>query len=190
MCGIAGLLATAAGTPPEPAAVERMNASLLHRGPDEGSVERFGPCVLGSRRLRVIDLAPTGRQPVRNERGDIAAVFNGELYNFAELRADLETRGHQVPGTGDTQTLPHLYEEYGPGFVERIEGMFALALWDAGRPCVPFQSAVRLDLRVELNSQPLEPRSKVRVLEGAAEALEGSEESAARLTLAHRSPPA
>lgn len=133
MCGIAGLLATAAGTPPEPAAVERMNASLLHRGPDEGSVERFGPCVLGSRRLRVIDLAPTGRQPVRNERGDIAAVFNGELYNFAELRADLETRGHQVPGTGDTQTLPHLYEEYGPGFVERIEGMFALALWDAGR---------------------------------------------------------
>jgi asparagine synthase (glutamine-hydrolysing) len=107
-----------------------MNAALVHRGPDEGSVDAFGRCVLGNRRLRVIDLA-TGSQPVANEAGDVVAVFNGELYNFGELRAGLGA--HEVRGTGDTPVIPHLYEEHGVGFVERLEGMFALALWDAGR---------------------------------------------------------
>src|ERR671931_1030720 len=107
-----------------------MNAALLHRGPDEGSVDGFGRCVLGNRRLQVIDLA-TGSQPVTNETGDVVAVFNGELYNFRELRTQL--RGHEVRGTGDTPVIPHLYEEHGPRFVERLEGMFALALVDARR---------------------------------------------------------
>jgi asparagine synthase (glutamine-hydrolysing) len=107
-----------------------MNAALEHRGPDEGSTDPFGSCILGHRRLRVVDLAPTGRQPVANESDDVVAVLNGELYNFPELRAELTARGHRIPGTGDTQTLPHLYEEHGPRFVERLEGMFALALWD------------------------------------------------------------
>jgi len=107
-----------------------MNAALVHRGPDEGSVDAFGRCVLGNRRLQVIDLA-TGSQPVANERGDVVAVFNGELYNFRDLRAELSA--HQVRGTGDTPVIPHLYEEHGLGFVERLSGMFALALWDAGR---------------------------------------------------------
>ena len=84
MCGICGLLAPSG--PPDPALVERMNAALVHRGPDEGSVDAFGRCVLGHRRLQVIDLA-TGSQPVANEAGDVVAVFNGELYNFRELRA-------------------------------------------------------------------------------------------------------
>jgi asparagine synthase (glutamine-hydrolysing) len=128
MCGICGLLAPSGR--PDPALVERMNAALVHRGPDEGSVDAFGPCVLGHRRLQVIDLA-TGSQPVENERGDVTAVFNGEVYNFRELRAELG--GHDVRGTGDTPVLPHLYEESGPGFVARLEGMFALALWDASR---------------------------------------------------------
>src|SRR5437867_7614646 len=130
MCGICGLVAPAGS--PDPALAERMNAALVHRGPDEGSVDVFGRCVLGHRRLQVIDLA-TGSQPVTNETGDVGAVFNGELYNFRELRAELAAKGHDVRGTGDTPVLPHLYEEYGPQFPERLSGMFALALWDAGR---------------------------------------------------------
>ena len=79
MCGICGLLGPSGQ--PDPALVERMNEALVHRGPDEGSVDVFGRCVLGNRRLQVIDLA-TGSQPVANESGDVVAVFNGELYNF------------------------------------------------------------------------------------------------------------
>ena len=107
-----------------------MRAALVQRGPDEGSTDAFGHCVLGHQRLKVIDLE-SGYQPVSNETGDVAAVFNGEAYNFMSLREEL--RGHEVRGTGDTPVLPHLYEESGPHFVERLEGMFALALWDAGR---------------------------------------------------------
>ena len=107
-----------------------MRAAIVHRGPDDGSTDVFGRCVLGHQRLKVIDL-DTGYQPVANESGDVVAVFNGEVYNFAALRAEL--RGHEVRGTGDTPVLPHLYEETGPLFVERLHGMFALALWDAAR---------------------------------------------------------
>jgi len=107
-----------------------MRAALVHRGPDEGSTDAFGHCVLGHQRLKVIDL-DTGYQPVSNEAGDVVAVFNGEAYNFMSLRDQLG--GHEVRGTGDTPILPHLYEESGPRFVERLHGMFAVALWDAGR---------------------------------------------------------
>ena len=107
-----------------------MRAAIVHRGPDDGSTDVFGRCVLGHQRLKVIDL-DTGYQPVANETGDVVAVFNGEAYNFPALRAEL--RGHEVRGTGDTPVLPHLYEESGPRFVERLDGMFALALWDALR---------------------------------------------------------
>src|SRR5438876_33267 len=86
MCGICGLLGRDA---PDPGLVERMNGAIVHRGPDHGAVEARGRCVLGYRRLSIIDLA-TGDQPVRNERGDVVAVFNGELYNFRELRRALE----------------------------------------------------------------------------------------------------
>ena len=106
-----------------------MRAALVHRGPDEGSTDAFGHCVLGHQRLKVIDL-DTGYQPVSNEAGDIVAVFNGEAYNFMSLRDQLN--GHEVRGTGDTPILPHLYEESGPHFVERLHGMFAVALWDVG----------------------------------------------------------
>jgi asparagine synthase (glutamine-hydrolysing) len=128
VCGIAGLIARD-GTP-DPALVERMTAALVHRGPDDGSVDAFGRCVLGHRRLKVLDL-DTGYQPAENESGSVVCVFNGELYNFRELRAELG--GHEIRGTGDTAVIPHLYEEHGLGFVERLEGMFALALWDAER---------------------------------------------------------
>jgi asparagine synthase (glutamine-hydrolysing) len=126
MCGICGLLGRDA---PDPSAVERMNRAIVHRGPDHGAVEALGRCVLGYRRLAVVDLA-TGDQPVANERGDVVAVFNGELYNFRDLRRELEALGHELGGTGDSPLIPHAYEQWGLGFAERLEGMFAIALWD------------------------------------------------------------
>jgi asparagine synthase (glutamine-hydrolysing) len=130
MCGICGLYSPS-GTPSADA-VGAMRARIRHRGPDQGSTDAFGPCVLGHQRLRVLDLEQ-GFQPVTNERSDVVAVFNGELYNFCELRLELAKAGHDVRGTGDTAVLPHLYEEHGTAFVERLEGMFAVALWDAAR---------------------------------------------------------
>jgi asparagine synthase (glutamine-hydrolysing) len=130
MCGICGLLGPSGR--PDSLLVERMNAALVHRGPDEGSVDSFGRCVLGHRRLRVIDLT-MGSQPVANEAGDVVAVFNGEVYNFRDLRSELAAAGHEVRGTGDTPVIPHLYEEHGPDFVRRLSGMYALALWDSRR---------------------------------------------------------
>jgi asparagine synthase (glutamine-hydrolysing) len=106
-----------------------MRARIRHRGPDQGSTENLGACVLGHQRLQVID-PELGYQPVANETGDVVAVFNGELYNFLELRDELASRGHEVRGRGDTPVIPHLYEEYGPRFVEHLDGMFAIALWD------------------------------------------------------------
>lgn len=128
MCGICGLYSPS-GAPP-PAAVDAMRARIRHRGPDQGGTEALGACVLGHQRLQVLD-PELGYQPVSNERGDVVAVFNGELYNFPELRRELAARGHEVRGRGDTPVIPHLYEELGPAFVERLEGMFAIALWDA-----------------------------------------------------------
>jgi asparagine synthase (glutamine-hydrolysing) len=131
MCGICGLLAPAAGPPPSVETVERMAAALVHRGPDHGAARPLGQAVLGYRRLSVVDLAETGLQPVASEDGSVHAVLNGEIYNFPELRRELADAGHEVPGRGDTQVLPHLYEEHGPRFVDRLHGMFALALWDS-----------------------------------------------------------
>jgi asparagine synthase (glutamine-hydrolysing) len=128
VCGIAGLYSPAGL--PNPELVDAMRAALVQRGPDEGSTDAFGHCVLGHQRLKVIDLE-TGYQPVSNEAGDVVAIFNGEAYNFLSLRDELSA--HEVRGTGDTPILPHLYEESGPQFVERLHGMFAVALWDAGR---------------------------------------------------------
>ena len=130
MCGICGLYAP--GGAPDTRLVDSMRARIAHRGPDEGSSDAFGACVLGHQRLRVLDLEQ-GFQPVAGESGEATAVFNGELYNFPELRRELAAAGHHVRGTGDTPVIPHLYEEHGPGFVERLDGMFALALWDAPR---------------------------------------------------------
>jgi asparagine synthase (glutamine-hydrolysing) len=128
MCGICGLYSPSGSAPP--GSVDAMRARIRHRGPDQGSTDAFGRCVLGHQRLMVID-PELGYQPVANERGDVVAVFNGEIYNFAELRRELAGKGHDVRGRGDTPIIPHLYEEHGPRFVERLEGMFAVALWDA-----------------------------------------------------------
>jgi asparagine synthase (glutamine-hydrolysing) len=130
VCGICGLYSPRVHPPP--ALVDEMRARIRHRGPDQGSTDSFGACVLGHQRLQVLD-PELGYQPVANETGDVIAVFNGELYNFAELRIRLAERGHEVRGRGDTPVIPHLYEEHGVRFVEELEGMFAIALWDATR---------------------------------------------------------
>jgi asparagine synthase (glutamine-hydrolysing) len=130
MCGICGLYSPSG--PPQASLVDDMRARIAHRGPDEGGTEMLGNCALGHQRLRVLD-PELGFQPVTSETGDVVAVFNGELYNFAELRENLAARGHDVRGRGDTPVIPHLYEEHGIAFVERLEGMFALALWDRPR---------------------------------------------------------
>ena len=144
MCGICGLLGPGA---PDLGAVERMTAAMVHRGPDHGAVAAEGRCALGYRRLSVVDLQ-TGDQPVANERGDVLAVFNGELYNFRELRRDLEAKGHEIRGTGDSPLIPHAYEEWGRGFASRLRGMFAIALWDA-------RSERLILLRDRLGKKPL-----------------------------------
>ncbi len=114
----------------EPAAA--MCRALIHRGPDDEGLLVDGPLAMGMRRLSIIDLEG-GRQPISNEDGSVSVVQNGEIYNFRELAEDLRRRGHQLRTRSDTEVLVHLYEEDGPAFVERLRGMFALALWDRRR---------------------------------------------------------
>ncbi|MDA3853350.1 MAG: asparagine synthase (glutamine-hydrolyzing), partial [Bacteroidales bacterium] len=102
---------------------------IAHRGPDDKSVYVAGDCVLGHRRLSIIDLS-TGNQPIFNEDKTVAVVFNGEIYNFKEIREELKIKGHQFSTTSDTEILVHLYEEYGYNFVDRLNGIFAFAIYD------------------------------------------------------------
>jgi len=107
-----------------------MLRTLAHRGPDDHYVRTEPGAILGTRRLAIIDLVG-GRQPLANEDGTILATQNGEIYNYIELRDLLTARGHTLRSEGDTEVIPHLYEEYGDAFVDHLRGMFAIALWDA-----------------------------------------------------------
>ncbi len=129
MCGICGLATAESGAVADIEAVKRMNRRLVHRGPDSDGVFQRGCVALAMRRLSIIDLEH-GDQPISNEDGSVTVVQNGEIYNYRELRAELERRGHRFSTASDTEVLVHLYEEHGDGFVERLRGMFALALWD------------------------------------------------------------
>ena len=131
MCGIAGIVQTHADGAPaiSEAAVHRMCETLVHRGPDDEGIFIKSGVGLGIRRLSIIDLAG-GHQPVFNEDKTVCVVFNGEVYNFRELRADLEQRGHRFSSHTDTEVIVHLYEEHGAGCVKKLRGMFAFALYD------------------------------------------------------------
>jgi asparagine synthase (glutamine-hydrolysing) len=107
--------------------------AMIHRGPDDHGLLADDACVLGHRRLSIIDLRPEGAQPMTNEDDSIAIVVNGEIYNFAELREDLEHRGHRFKSRSDSEVVVHLYEEMGIDFIQELRGMFALALWDRPR---------------------------------------------------------
>src|SRR5919109_5627902 len=131
MCGICGVLSFA-GAGVDRGVLESMNETLVHRGPDSGGAFLDGRVGLAARRLAIIDLAG-GDQPIANEDGSVTVVQNGEIYNYRELRADLERRGHRFRTRSDTEVLVHLYEEHGLSFLSELRGMFALALWDARR---------------------------------------------------------
>jgi asparagine synthase (glutamine-hydrolysing) len=130
MCGICGAINFDRKQWMQRSALEAMNQQIVHRGPDDAGFYLSENVGLAMRRLSIIDLA-TGHQPVSNEDGTIWLVYNGEIYNHEELRSDLETRGHRYRSRSDTETIVHLYEEYGRDCVQRLRGMFAFALWDA-----------------------------------------------------------
>ncbi len=143
MCGIVGAIWTDPERAIDAAALERMTALVAHRGPDDAGfyqselhwqppLEPRPGVALGHRRLSIIDVAGS-HQPLANEDGTIRLIFNGEIYNYRELRRRLEGTGHTFRTAGDAETIVHLYEDEGPEFVRRLSGMFALAIWDGPR---------------------------------------------------------
>jgi asparagine synthase (glutamine-hydrolysing) len=133
MCGITGWANLESTTPPFDGARELLHSMcdrMVHRGPDSEGLLVTNGAALGMRRLAIIDLV-TGEQPVYNEDKSVAVVLNGEIYNYREIRRDLEKRGHSFRSQSDTEVLPHLYEEYADDMVQHLNGMFAFALWDS-----------------------------------------------------------
>jgi asparagine synthase (glutamine-hydrolysing) len=135
MCGIAGLWSAKADRPPDRASLEAMMARLGHRGPDGRGMHLSGPIGLAHTRLSIIDPAG-GHQPLCNEDGTVWVTFNGEIFNYKALRADLIAQGHVMRTESDTEVLVHLYESMGEDFVDALNGQFAIALWDARRECL------------------------------------------------------
>src|SRR4030043_219245 len=135
MCGIVGFLTSKAGNIPEYEILKKMRDVLIHRGPDDVGeyirpLNEKGPFVfLGHRRLSIIDLAG-GHQPLSNEDGTVWVIFNGEIYNFKELREELKGRGHQFRTHSDTEVIAHAYEEYKENCFRYFSGMFAIGIWD------------------------------------------------------------
>lgn len=126
MCGIAGWF----GNFQDDRLAEQIAGCLSHRGPDAQGIQRWPEATFIHTRLSIIDLSPTGAQPMSNEDGTVWVIFNGEIYNHAPLRHRLETRGHRFRGTSDTEILPHLYEEEGHHFLSQLRGMFTIAIYD------------------------------------------------------------
>src|SRR5215813_4034363 len=131
MCGIVGLAQRDPSQPVDRDAVVIMARAIAHRGPDDEGFFFDGPIGFGNRRLSIIDLQ-TSHQPLSNEDGSLWLTFNGEIYNYLELRRDLAGR-HAFRTHGDSEVILHLYEELGERCVERLNGMFAFAIWDARR---------------------------------------------------------
>lgn len=146
MCGLSGWLSW--GRPPDINVVARMNAAIAHRGPDADGLEIFGPVVLGHRRLSIIDLSVEANQPMVDPTRRCALVYNGEIYNFLELRRELEAKGARFLTSGDTEVLLQSYLYWGLNCVTKFNGMFAFALWDA-------QEQMLLLARDRLGEKPL-----------------------------------
>ncbi|HEX3741995.1 MAG TPA: asparagine synthase (glutamine-hydrolyzing) [Terriglobales bacterium] len=135
MCGIAGEVKFGRDARVDLDTIRRMCSVMAHRGPDDDGFYVSGPVGLGMRRLSIVDLA-RGHQPISNEDETAWIVFNGEIYNHAELREQLQARGHRYRSNSDTETIIHLYEEYGRDCVRHLHGMFAFAIWDVKRQCL------------------------------------------------------
>ena len=127
MCGICGYVGGG-----DDGLLDEMTGALAHRGPDDAGYLHDGDAGLGHRRLSIIDVAG-GHQPIENEDGSAALVANGEIYNFRELRRELEGLGHRFRTRSDSEVILHLWEQEGPGCVRRLNGMFAFAIWDSNR---------------------------------------------------------
>lgn len=132
MCGIAGIVHLGEPAPLDPEIVQRMAGALVHRGPDEDGFFARPGLLFANRRLSILGLFD-GRQPKSNEDGSVTVIFNGELFDYPEVRADLIAKGHHLRSHCDTELLPHLYEEHGDGLFEKLRGQFAIALWDERR---------------------------------------------------------
>jgi len=132
MCGICGIYNYGTGEPADRELVQRMNDSLVHRGPDDEGLFLAGPIALGQRRLSIIDVQG-GHQPIANEDQTVWITYNGEIYNHPELMAELTQRGHRFRTRSDTEVIIHAYEEFGLECLPRLNGMYALALWDQRR---------------------------------------------------------
>ena len=135
MCGFCGIIDLREGQEISQATLRRMTSILSHRGPDDEGIyiSKNKKTGLGHRRLSIIDLSPAGHQPMSNEDGSIWITFNGEIYNFKDLRVELEQKGRRFKSQSDTEVIIHLYEEYGDGCVEHLRGMFSFAIWDEKR---------------------------------------------------------
>src|SRR2546425_4965781 len=129
MCGIAGIAAAERLHPDDRARVVRMRAVISYRGPDGAGLHADECAVLGHRRLSIVDLAG-GHQPLSNEDGTVWITYNGEVYNFRELKIALEAAGHRFATRCDTETIVHQYEQLGASGLPDLHGMFAFALWD------------------------------------------------------------
>ncbi|MDP1647992.1 MAG: amidotransferase 1, exosortase A system-associated [Rubrivivax sp.] len=145
MCGITGIFDTRGERAISQPVLHRMNESQAHRGPDEGSLHLEPGVGLGHRRLSIIDVA-TGQQPLFNEDGSVAIVFNGEIYNFQELIPELQALGHVFRTRSDTEVIVHAWEAWGDACVQRLRGMFAFALWDRNRQTL-FMARDRLGVK-------------------------------------------
>ncbi len=132
MCGICGVYNARSKESVSQALIERMTGVISHRGPDESGVHLDGPVGLGIARLSIIDLSG-GHQPISNETGDVWVVFNGEIWNYKEVRKELTEKGHHFRTNSDTETIVHAYEEYGLACVTHLHGMFGFAIWDSSR---------------------------------------------------------
>ena len=132
MCGFAGMVGFE-GLPADKQAVDRMTASLFHRGPDEGGFYASRSVGLGFRRLAILDLTPTAHQPMISEDGELVIVFNGAIYNYVELRHELQSLGHTFKSTGDTEVLLHAYQQWGHDCLQKLNGMWAFLIYDRQR---------------------------------------------------------
>jgi asparagine synthase (glutamine-hydrolysing) len=163
MCGIAGIIDFTTSEPQD-SILRRMIALLRHRGPDAAGIYRDGIAGLAHARLSIIDLAG-GDQPIHNEDRSVWIVFNGEIFNYPELREKLKSRGHRFYTRSDTEVIVHLYEDHGPEFIHELNGQFAIALWDVRkkqlllardrmgiRPLFYFEKAGRLVFGSEIKS--------------------------------------
>ena len=133
MCGITGAFRYADGPAPDEATGLRMVETLNHRGPDDGGLLVAPGVLLGHRRLAILDPSPLGHQPMSDARGEVWIVYNGEVYNFRTLRSELEQRGHRFLSQTDTEAVLASYLEWGQKAFARLNGMFALAIWDSRR---------------------------------------------------------